>query len=146
MNTELMAKQRAARLARDTDLAEAKRQQDALCGGGAQAFWDCVDTSGGMDACHPWRGSINTTWTTYAVGKFELEGYDDTPLVHRIACFLTFGRPVPKGLDVAPLCDNHLCCNTRHMIILPSSKVGGPRHAMAVPAAEFFCTAVAAAG
>jgi hypothetical protein len=143
MKQDLIAKQRAARLAKE---AEEKRQRirKALDSGSAKDFWDLVDASAGADACHPWTGYVTTTWTSYPVGKFILDGIE-TPLVHRIAVFLTYGREVPRGKDVAPLCENHLCCNVRHLMVLPSSKLGGPRAANAVMVEEFFCDAAAAA-
>ena len=60
---ELMHRQRAARLAKEAEDKERKRKEAALHGGSAKDFWDLVDTSGGMDSCHPWKGEIDHTWT-----------------------------------------------------------------------------------
>lgn len=138
---ELMYRQRAARLAKEESARKEKARLDALVGGGAKEFWDLVDTSGGIDACHPWTGHINTTWTeSYDVGEFELAGFESN-LAHRIACFLVFGIAPPRDHDVIPICDNRICCNVRHLAIKPH----GTSPEAAVPVADFFCVAARAA-
>lgn len=141
MNLEQrIAKQRAARLEKEAAEKAARR---ALDSGSAQDFWDLVDTSGGIDACHKWTGYVSDTWTSYPVGKFKIEGCD-TSLAHRVAVFLTYGS-LPEKMDIAPLCEDHLCCNVRHLMVLPSSKTGGPRLSRAVTVEEFFCEGTARA-
>lgn len=135
-----IARQRAARLARDAALPtkQQRKTQRILRGGRAQEFWDLVDTSGGADACHRWKGAIDTTWATYIVGKFQLAGLATT-LAHRIACFLTFGKEVPRDYDIIPDCEEHLCCNVRHLLVARhgiSNKM-----ASAERVEKFFCPA-----
>jgi hypothetical protein len=119
-----IAAQRALRLEK-----EEQEKQAALYSGSAQEFWDLVDSSDGADSCHMWRGRTDPTWTTYTVGKFELEGCTST-LTHRIAVLLTFGR-LPEE-DITPICDERLCCNVKHLAV----KCAGNN---LVPVQEFFC-------
>lgn len=125
---------RALRLAKEAQEAEQRAREAALMGGSAQDFWDNVNTSAGTGECHPWTGYLNDTWTTYQVGEFELEGCNTT-LVHRIVCFLTFGKEPTADIDIVPLCDNHICCNVKHLAVKPHNSAG-LKHA--VPAEEFF--------
>lgn len=142
----LMAKQRAARLARDA-AAEALKRERRTHEENAPSFFDNIDTSGGLDACHEWTGCRKWNHseagaTSYEHGFFDYEGCVSR-ISTRVLCFATFGREPPRGLDITPLCGNHLCMNLRHLCVTPHG--GGDRLSRATPVEEFFrCEAVAA--
>lgn len=83
-----------------------------------QEFWDRVNTSAGVDECHPWTGELNSTWSKYTFGEAPVEGCG-TKLAHRVVCFLTFGREPPKSIDIIPSCSNRICCNVDHLMVRP---------------------------
>lgn len=106
-------------------------------------FWDNVDTSGGVDACHWWTGERKWNHQSADVERYEDGHWSErgckSRIARRVLMFKTYGREVPEDLDVSPLCDEHLCCNVKHMVITPH---GGPkdgRLAHAIPAEEYFC-------
>jgi len=140
-----MERQRAARLARDAHLAqEAARKAHRESAAG---FWDNVDTSAGLDACHPWQGERSWNHPDPGCVRYErgvFRGYDgaDSYFATRVACFARFGKPVPKGMDVTPICGDHLCMNVRHFAIVAHGGNGDKRINRAIPAAEFFCQEV----
>lgn len=117
--------------------------------GWAGAFWDCVDTSGGADACHPWTGAKKWNHPETREVRYEEPVFQhreliiDTRIATRVLMFAVYGKEVPADMDVRPLCENHLCCNMRHMAITPHGGSNAERRmALAVPAEEFFCAGV----
>ena len=66
-----------------------------------------IDISGGPDACHPWRGPVNTD----GYGQFKCDG--KTVRAHRAALAEHLGRDV-DGCALHS-CDNPACCNWRHL-------------------------------
>jgi hypothetical protein len=137
----MMSKQRDARLARDAQKAtETARRMHRTS---APNFWDNVNTSGGVDACHPWEGATRYNHPAGVLSRYEeavFEGYEgsDTRYAQRIACFAVYGRLVPKDMDVSPICGDHLCMNVRHFAIVKHGGRGPKRDVTAVPAEEYF--------
>ncbi|WP_414654850.1 HNH endonuclease [Iamia sp.] len=101
-------------------------------------FWAKVDTSGGVDACHPWTGQRMTRGgglhtdtpsspdpliSVHAPGGRQ-DGYGVVEIAgsrmraHRVAYTLTCG-PIPDGLTIdhvkARGCRLRSCCNVRHL-------------------------------
>jgi hypothetical protein len=145
----LIQRQRAARLEKEEREAaiEAKRMKDAHS---APGFFDNIDTSGGLDACHPWTGERKWNHTEtggekvkgYEHGVFEYDGCDS--FIHtRVLCYAIFGQQVPRDMDVIPICGDHLCSNIRHMCIGPHGGNRDCKLAKAAPAEEFFCSKAA---
>lgn len=137
MDYGLLAKQRAARLAKEAQ--EKVRRAHAVS---APNFWDNIDTSAGPDACHPWQGATRFNhpegMTRYEEAIFE--GYEgsDTRYAQRILMFAIYGKAVPRDMDVSPICEDHLCCNVRHLAIIKHGGRGPARDCTAVPAEEYF--------
>lgn len=136
-----IATQRAARLARDAEIAAHKviehhRQS-------APMFWDNIDSSGGLDACHLWTGAAKWNHPPDAVARFEQGCFSyegcETWIATRVLCFALYGREPPRDMDIMPICGDHLCCNVRHLAIVPHGGVGSKRINKAVPVEEFFC-------
>lgn len=90
-------------------------------------FWAHVDTSGGPDACWPWRQHCDKKW---GYGKLQVPHTDAVTLralgvipdsspkrphalAHRVAYGLTKGA-IGAGMRVCHTCDNPPCCNPRH--------------------------------
>lgn len=128
---------RALRLARE----EAVRQEEARRS--AMAFWDNIDTSAGLDACHPWKGERKWNHTTgtdagrYEHGAFRCDECKSW-IAQRVLVFKTYGREVPADLDVSPICGDHLCVNIRHMAIVKHGGQKNDRANRAVPVEEYF--------
>lgn len=127
-----MGEQRAARLLRDAARDIGKREgkvQRRAADGNAQDFWDLIDTSGGLDACHPWGGRLK--WNHYGVDAhlkpryqqpvFEMDGFE-SHYAQRLLVFLVFGVRLEGYVDdVTPICGDHQCLNVRHLAICPHS-------------------------
>lgn len=73
-------------------------------------FWECVDSSGGPDACWPWKRAINQV-TGY--GALRVNGVKRD--AHRYALSLKLGRPVKLGMLACHTCHNRKCCNPNHL-------------------------------
>ena len=81
-------------------------------------FWEKVDTSGGADACWPWRGAVSR-------GRRARDGYGairtggaGTPIerAHRFALVLKTAMDPPElEAGHGPTCTTTLCCNPRHL-------------------------------
>lgn len=159
LNHALMQKQREARLARDAqrsqrinDLRTQRTVVPLLPIGrqNAERFWDNIDTSGGPDACHPWTGvahynhDLESGWERFLQGHFHHQAIT-TRISTRVLIFMTYGKELPRTLDVSPLCGEHLCHNLRHLVI---TKHGGgnieKKLSEGVPVGEFFCAAIPA--
>lgn len=83
----------------------------------ADRFWEKVDSSGGPEACWPWKDAPDR----WGYGCFRI-GSRKTH-AHRVAYALTFG-PLPRTSDgkstlACHACDNPICCNPAH--IFPGS-------------------------
>lgn len=73
----------------------------------AEEFWNCIDRSGGPDACWLWlAGKISTGY-----GSLFFRSRPWTS--HRLAYFLTHGA-IP-GPVVMHTCDVRVCCNPAHL-------------------------------
>ena len=70
-----------------------------------------VDSSGGPDACWPWRGC--TGGSGHGVLKV---GGRRTDSAHRLAYTYCHGA-IPDGCVVRHTCDNPKCCNPAHLLI-----------------------------
>lgn len=73
----------------------------------AERFWPSVDTSGGPEACWPWKGCRKPA------GYGLVRDSGRTIVAHHAAFFLTHGR-WPDSL-VCHRCDNPPCCNPAHL-------------------------------
>lgn len=139
-----IAAQRAARLA----LGPKPELEKKKCTHrSAPNFFDNIDTSGGIDACHPWTGSrkINHTEAggehiqSYEHGVFRYDGCNSW-IATRVLCFAIFGREPPKDMDITPLCGDHLCMNLRHLCVTPHGGSSPNKLNKATPVEEFFAT------
>lgn len=123
---------RALRLARDAAVQREIERKAAM------TFWDHINTSGGINACHLWTGAKRWNRDRYEEGEWEEEGVS-TRIARRHLIVKMFGRDLPNDHDVSPTCDNHMCMNIRHMAIIKHGGHKTDRAARAVPAEEFFC-------
>ena len=73
-------------------------------------FWDYVDTSGGPDACWPWKLSKDTGG--YGQVWLVVDGKKKLHRAHRVAFKLMNG---PPKLNVLHTCDHPPCCNPSHL-------------------------------
>jgi hypothetical protein len=73
-----------------------------------EPFWDCVDISGGLDACWPWKRGRSGGY-----GVITKRIYGER-FAHRYAWTLAHG-PIPEGQIVRHACDNPPCCNPLHL-------------------------------
>lgn len=83
--------------------------------------WDLVDSSGGLDACWPWTGSVNPK----GYGVLRMPG-NTSRSAHRVA-FEDGRGPLERRLQVdhtchdpqhclgGPSCSHRRCCNPRHL-------------------------------
>src|SRR3990172_2006040 len=70
-------------------------------------FWSYVDSSGGPDACWPWKACRSSK----GYGRFNA---DRKPtLAHRLVLQFTVGPA--NGLHALHSCDNPGCCNPKHL-------------------------------
>lgn len=132
------ARLRTLRLARDEEVRQEAARRSAM------SFWDNINTSGGVDACHPWNGERKWNHHTakpsearYEHGVFRCEGCKSW-IAQRVLVFKTYGREVPDDHDVSPICGDHLCVNIRHMSIVKHGGTKDARANRAVPVEEFF--------
>ena len=72
-----------------------------------------IDRSGGPDACWPWTAATVMGYGVIGEGP----GSRKLLYAHRVAWEQAHGRPVPKGKMVLHRCDNHPCCNDRHLFL-----------------------------
>lgn len=146
---KFMERQRRAREERDAllaaaaaDLGQHEGSKQRRSGGSAQDFWDLVDTSPGVDECHPWLGrkdwNHETEGKRYQRGVFELVDVC-THIVSRLVVLLTYGKELDRLTDVTPICGDHTCCNVRHYAITPHGGTGKTRDRKSVPVEEYFC-------
>lgn len=93
----------------------------------SSSFWDCVDRSGGADACWPWMRAINSN----GYGSFWARGKSLTASRH--AYELTKGEiqagPGYHGFVVMHSCDNRRCCNPDHLSLGTQKKNSDDRDA-----------------
>ena len=78
-----------------------------------------IDTSGGPDACHPWRGTTVLSRSGERYGKIREGGRGSRWLLaHRAVLMLETGRNPPPTTQACHLClpTMTLCCNVRHLI------------------------------
>jgi hypothetical protein len=81
-------------------------------------FWEKVDTSGGPDACWPWRGAvvINRNGKD-GYGVIQTGGRGTAQVrAHRFALVYATGEDPPdKEAGHGLTCTTTLCCNDRHL-------------------------------
>lgn len=76
----------------------------------SERFSRFVDSSGGPDACWPWKGSVFLTRGRY--GRFKLGGR--VMRANRVALELHTGQEI-GSLQAQHSCDNPTCCNPAHL-------------------------------
>lgn len=119
INHELMAQQRAARLAAPPVKVTEPLQYN-ISKGNESDFWENVIQH--SESHWEWTGAKTTNHNTredierYEYGHFHLEKCK-SKLVHRVVLFITFGREVPDEYDVAHLDNNHLNISPENLII-----------------------------
>jgi hypothetical protein len=72
-------------------------------------FWSNVDSSGGEDACWPWKLVCNEKG--YGLVRIKRKN----KRAHRVAYAITLGEEIPDGVKVLHDCDNPPCCNPKHL-------------------------------
>lgn len=81
-----------------------------------QRFNAMVDSSGGPDACWPFKGRKNE----FGYGRVDIKhasGGGSVYLAHRVAYMLEHGAMPPRPLVVRHTCiDSRSCCNPAHLI------------------------------
>jgi hypothetical protein len=77
----------------------------------AATFWHRVDSSAGPAGCWPWTGAKNDDGYGYA----SVDGR--AVRAPRLAWQMTYGGPIPPGLDVLHTCDRPPCCNPAHLFL-----------------------------
>ena len=80
-----------------------------ICANDQARFWAKVDTRV-LTGCWPWTGGISRN----GYGDFGCDGGRNYG-AHRMALYLTIGRPVPEALSALHSCDNRKCCNPLHL-------------------------------
>lgn len=79
----------------------------------AETFWRKVDSSGGPDACWPWKGCR----TAGGYGRLTItisRGEHRQEYAHRVAYFLVKGS-IPYGKELDHICRNRACVNPAHL-------------------------------
>lgn len=89
-----------------------KRRRRSNRGRGSDRFWSRVDSSAGIDACWPWRGTLAKGY-----GCIHIDG--KRYISSRLAYEFTNG-PIPRQhgdnkFVVMHICDNPRCCNPAHL-------------------------------
>lgn len=74
-------------------------------------FQSHLDTSGGINACHPWTASRNHN----GYGWFRISG--ETVLAHRWLLGYLRGAQLSGEERACHHCDNPPCCNARHLYV-----------------------------
>jgi hypothetical protein len=71
-------------------------------------FWHKVDTSGGPDACWPWRAFCDSWgYGVFGLGRASMHAGR--------AMVALYGRPLPPDVLALHTCDNPPCCNPSHL-------------------------------
>lgn len=72
-------------------------------------FWAKVDTTGGPDACWPWKASHKAAGYGQVVINYKIHG------AHRVAYAIATGYTPTSDEYVCHRCDNPPCCNPKHL-------------------------------
>lgn len=75
-----------------------------------EKFWSKIDRSAGANGCWLWMAG-----TSCGYGTFRFEGKRTAP--HRLVWLLLIGE-IPVEKKLIHECQNHLCCNPKHMILV----------------------------
>lgn len=79
-----------------------------------ERFWSKVDSSGGADACWPWKaGHASHGYGWFRLGS-RTDGSRKQLPAHRVAYTMVAGE-IPDGFVIDHLCRNRLCCNPEHL-------------------------------
>jgi hypothetical protein len=137
-------KAKAERAAARKVKAEERRRRQTLQGIDPEHFWSFVDTTGGPHDCHLWQGDTRQSHpgreNDYDIGVYR-SGKRHEP-AHRLAVRLALNLEyIESTIDIAPTCDNHLCCNLDHLVVRPHATKN--RVQQSVPVHQFFCEAAA---
>lgn len=87
-------------------------------------FWNNVEV-GEPDECWPWKRSKHTSG--YGQVGVRINGQDRVLKTHKVAWELHNGQMIPPNIRAMHSCDNHLCCNPRHVIVAPMDIPDLPR-------------------
>ncbi len=82
-----------------------------------ELFWSHVDSSGGTDACWPWKAYRQKSgYGLYYMG-YRHDHNGKHIMAHRLAWQYANNQPIPGGQMICHRCDNPPCCNPAHLFL-----------------------------